>query len=132
MPRCRSTSGRSLRHGLLILALGPVQVIGKDLGGGWEEKTNEEGKVVQQMKIEAPAFTEEDQYGYVMPDKYRCNSCKAVMFHLDADLRKKHPKSRRMKQWEYTDVMDDTCRGAFEGYGIRLVDGENTLSGPGL
>jgi len=102
------------------------------LGGGWEEKQNDEGKMVQQMKIEAPAMTEEDQYGYVMPDRYRCDSCKAVMFHLDADLRKKQPKSRRLQEWEYTDVFDATCGGAFGGYGIKLIDGENALAGPGL
>jgi len=107
-------------------------IVAKDLGGGWKEKTNDEGKKVQELKIEAPSFTEEDQYGYVMPDRYRCNACKAVMFHLDANLRNKQPLSRRLKEWEYTDILDDTCRGSFEGYGVRLINGENTLSGPGL
>lgn len=108
------------------------RVVAEDLGGGWEQKQNEDGKMVQQLKIEAPAMTEEDQYGYVMPDRYRCDSCKAVMFHLDADLRKKQPKSRRLQEWEYTDIFDATCSGAFGGYGIKLIDGENALSGPGL
>uniref|UniRef100_A0A7S2Q7N2 DUF3456 domain-containing protein n=1 Tax=Zooxanthella nutricula TaxID=1333877 RepID=A0A7S2Q7N2_9DINO len=67
-----------------------------------------------------------------MPERYRCDSCKAVMFHLDAGLRKRQPKSRRLKQWEYTDVFDDVCKTGFEGYGIKLIDGENALSGPGL
>jgi len=99
---------------------------------GWKEKTNEQGKVVQELKIEAPSMTEEDQYGYTMPDRYKCDSCRAVMFHLDAGLKKIHPKSRRMKQWEYTDAFDDACRNSFEGYGVKLLNGENTLSGPGL
>jgi len=90
----------------------------KDLAGGWEEKTDESGKRVQQLKIEAPAFTEEDQYGYVMPDKYRCDSCRAVLFHLDQELRKKQPKGRRMKEWEYNDLFENICRSSFEGYGI--------------
>jgi len=103
------------------------------MGSGWEEKTNDDGKVVQQLKIEAPSMTEEDQYGYTMPDRYRCDSCKAVMFHLEAALRKQHPKSRRMKDWEFTDLFDATCSfTAFEGYGIKLINGENALSGPGL
>jgi len=100
--------------------------------GGWQEKTKEDGKVVQELKIEAPTMTEEDQYGYVMPDRYRCDSCRAVMYHLNEALKKVHPKSRRMKQWEYTDAFDDACRDSFEGYGIKLVNGENALSGPGL
>jgi len=99
---------------------------------GWKEKTNDEGKVVQELKIEAPSMTEEDQYGYKMPDRYKCDSCRAVMFHLDVALKAASPKSRRMKQWEYTDTFDDACKSSFEGYGIKLLHGENTLSGPGL
>merc|ERR1740121_957990 len=37
-----------------------------------------------------------------------------------------------MKEWEYTDTFDDLCRNSFEGYGIKLINGENALSGPGL
>jgi len=37
-----------------------------------------------------------------------------------------------MKQWEYTDQFDEACKTSFEGYGIKLLNGENTLSGPGL
>jgi len=107
-------------------------VSAKDDKAGWAETTNDEGKVVQQLKIEAPSMTEEDQYGYTMPDRYKCDSCRAIMFHLDTGLKKVHPKSRRMKQWEYTDAFDEACRSSFEGYGIKLVRGENTLSGPGL
>ncbi|CAE7559629.1 Mzb1 [Symbiodinium microadriaticum] len=44
----------------------------------------------------------EDQYGYNMPDRYKCDSCRAVIHHLN------------------------------EGYGIKLVNGENVLSGPAL
>jgi len=101
-----------------------------DVGAGWEEK-KKDGKVVQELKIEAPAVTEEDQYGYVMPERYRCDACKAVLFHLETDLKKKQ-KSRRMKQWEYTELFDDTCKTSFTGYGVKLVNGENALSGPGL
>merc|ERR1719191_223534 len=117
--------GRALFHVVVLLSL-------LSLGLGWEEKRNEEGRMVQQMKIEAPTMTEEDQYGYNMPDKYRCDSCKAVLFHLNEALTKRHPKSRRMKQWEYNDLFEETCQDSFEGYGIKLIDGENALSGPGL
>lgn len=117
----------------LVLTVAVLWVLcaeGKD--PGWSEKKNSEGKVVQELKIEAPSMTEEDQYGHVMPERYRCDSCKAVMFHLDKDLRNKHPKSRRLKAWEYTDMIEAICRGGFEGYGIKLVNGENALSGPGI
>lgn len=99
---------------------------------GWTKGVNEEGKAVQTLKIEAPSMTEEDQYGYNMPDRYRCDSCKAVMFHLNNKLHMKQPKTRNLKAWEYTDLFDETCKGAFEGYGIKLHRGQNVLSGPGL
>merc|ERR1712070_908029 len=38
----------------------------------------------------------------------------------------------RLKEWEYTEVFDDTCKSGFSGYGIALVDGQNVLSGPAL
>jgi len=122
---------------LLLATALPSVALGKESKavqdtGGWEEKTDENGRVVQQLKIEAPAMTEEDQYGYVMPERYRCDACKAVMFHLSHGLQQKQPKSRRLKQWEYTDAFDDICKTGFEGYGIKLIDGENALSGPGL
>jgi len=100
--------------------------------GKMEVKRNEEGRMVQQMQIEAPNLSEEDQYGYVMPDMYRCDSCKAVVFHLNQALKKRHMKSRRMHEWEYIELFEETCNGAFEGYGVKLINGKNTLSGPGL
>jgi len=107
-------------------------VISSSADGSMEVKRNEDGRVVQQMKIEAPIMTEEDQYGQVMPDLYRCDSCKAVVFHLDQALTKRQMKSRRMHEWEYNELFEETCDGAFEGYGLKFIDGKNALSGPGL
>jgi hypothetical protein len=98
----------------------------------FEVKRNEEGRMVQQMKVEAPILTEEDQHREVMPYQYRCDSCKAVVFHLDQALTKRQMKSRRMHEWEYNELFEETCDGAFEGYGLKFIDGKNTLSGPGL
>lgn len=123
------------QHGLqrFVLATFIATAFAADKGkGGWEETVNEEGKKVQSLKIEAPAMTEEDQYGYNMPDRYKCDSCRAVVHHLNEALRKQQPKSRRLKSWEYTDLFEETCRSSFEGYGIKLVNGENVLSGPAL
>jgi len=92
----------------------------------------DEGRVAQQMKVEAPILTEEDQHREVMPYQYRCDSCKAVVFHLNQALKKRKIKSRRMHEWEYNELFEETCDGAFEGYGIKLINGKNTLSGPGL
>merc|ERR1712078_656991 len=40
---------------------------------------------------------------------------------------------KTMKSWDVMEVLDDTCKeAAFPGYGVKLVDGENALSGPGI
>jgi hypothetical protein len=98
----------------------------------WESGVNEEGRNVQTLKIQAPSMTEEDQYGYTMPEQYRCDSCKVVAYHLGEALRKKDLKSRRLKEWEVQEVFDDTCKTGFAGYGISHVNGESVLSGPAL
>jgi len=101
-------------------------------GDQWEQKVDEQGRQVQSLKIEAPTMTEEDQYGYVMPDRYRCDACRAVVYHLGQAFEQRQPKSRRLQEWEYQDIFDETCKHNFKGYGITLIDGENALSGPAL
>merc|ERR1719235_2862618 len=77
-------------------------------------------------------MSEEDHYGYIMPDQYKCDACRAVMYHLTEALTAKQPKSRRLQEWEYQDIFDETCAAGFKGYGVKLIDGKNVLSGPGL
>jgi len=98
----------------------------------WEDKVDENGRKVQSLKLEAPAMTEEDQYGYTMPDQYRCDACKVVSYHLNEALKMRQPKNRRLQEWEYQDIFDETCKSGLAGYGIALVNGENVLSGPAL
>jgi hypothetical protein len=98
----------------------------------WESKVDEQGRNVQQLKIQAPSMTEEDQYSSIMPDQYRCDSCKVVAYHLSEALKRKQPKNRRLKSWEYTELFDETCKTGFSGYGVAFVDGQNVLSGPAL
>jgi len=107
-------------------------IISSSAEDGWEVKKNDEGRMVQQMKVEAPSLSEEDQWGHVMPDAYRCDSCKAVVYQLNQALKKRQIKSRRMHEWEYNELFEETCNVAFEGYGIKLIDGKNALSGAGL
>merc|ERR1719465_160565 len=38
-----------------------------------------------------------------------------------------------MKSWDVMEILDETTKeGEFPGYGVKLVDGENALSGPGI
>lgn len=98
----------------------------------WETKVDENGKQVQSLQIQAPSMTEEDQYGYTMPDQYRCDSCKVVAYHLNEALKRRQPKNRRLQEWEYHELFDETCKSAFEGYGVAFVNGQNMLSGPAI
>jgi hypothetical protein len=129
-------SVRSLFASIALLVCGCLASSGAKGGAGtgqWQERVNEEGKKVQSMQIEAPSMTEEDQYGYTMPERYRCDSCRAVVHHLGEALVQRQPKSRRLQEWEYQDIFDETCKkSSFKGYGITVVGGENVLSGPGL
>jgi len=100
--------------------------------GEWESRVNENGQNVQSLKIQAPTMTEEDQYGYTMPQQYGCDSCKAVVYHLGEALTRKELKSRRLTEWEIQELFDETCKTGFKGYGISHVNGESVLSGPAL
>eukprot|EP00392_Amoebophrya_sp_AT5.2_P003802 g3807.t1 len=97
-------------------------------------KGPEGGEALQQIKIEAPQITEEDQHGYNMPAMYMCNSCKAVMFHTNATFFAKVPKNgRKLKEWELEDVKEAACKAdTYEGYGVKLLGGKNVLSGVAL
>lgn len=117
---------------VLVSLWGLPQLLANEQGEGWSKSTDSEGRAVQSLKIQAPTMTEEDQYGYNMPDQYRCDSCRAVMFHLEEELKKKQPKSRRLSEWEFVDEFDKICANSFEGYGIKLVNDQNVLSGPAL
>merc|ERR1719272_1219536 len=114
---------------VVAVLLAPLLAMASD---GWEEKVDDEGRKVQSMQISAPSMTEEDQYGYVMPDRYRCDSCKVVVHHLNEALTHRQLKSRRLHESEYHELFDETCATSFQGYGITLVNGENALSGPAL
>merc|ERR1719191_1099746 len=98
---------------------------------GWKKTTNEKGQKVQQLQVMAPALSEQDQKDARLPEQYRCDACMAVSFQISNQFAKKGKKN--MKSWDVMEVLDDTCKEqAFPGYGVKLVDGENALSGPGI
>jgi hypothetical protein len=98
---------------------------------GWKKTTNEKGQRVQQMQVMAPSLSEQDQKDARLPEQYRCDACMAVSFQISEKFAKS--KKKTMKSWDVMEVLDDTCKEqAFPGYGVKLVDGENALSGPGI
>merc|ERR1719388_371020 len=98
---------------------------------GWKKTTNEKGQRVQQLQVMAPALSEQDQKDARLPEQYRCDACMAVSFQIANKFAKSNKKN--MKSWDVMEVIDNTCKeDAFPGYGVKLVDGENALSGPGI
>lgn len=85
------------------------------------------------LTVSSPTQTDEDLRGHNMPEQYHCDSCKAVIFHLNADLKRKVPGRRTLKEWEYTDIFDEVCKSDdFREYGLEDFSGVNVLTGPGL
>merc|ERR1719217_624162 len=98
---------------------------------GWKKTVNDQGQRVQQMQVMAPALSEQDQKDARLPEQYRCDACMAVSHQISQKFAKNTKK--KMKSWDVMEVLDDTCKeAAFPGYGVKLVDGENALSGPGI
>jgi hypothetical protein len=98
---------------------------------GWKKTTNEKGQKVQQLQVMAPSLSEQDQKDARLPEQYRCDACMAVSHQIANKFAKSTKKN--MKSWDVMEVLDDTCKeAAFPGYGVKLVDGENALSGPGI
>ena len=62
-----------------------------------------------------------------------CNSCKAVLHHVNETFTLSHPSNRQWKEWEVQDKVDQICNiKTFDGYGVKLRGGKNVLSGPGI
>merc|ERR1719326_2637831 len=98
---------------------------------GWKKTTNEKGQRVQQLQVMAPSLSEQDQKDARLPEQYRCDACMAVSHQISTRFKKSAKKN--MKSWDVMEVIDNTCKeDAFPGYGVKLVDGENALSGPGI
>lgn len=87
----------------------------------------------ESLTVSSPTQTDEDLRGHNMPEQYHCDSCKAVIFHLNADLKRKVPGRRTLKEWEYTDIFDEVCKSEdFREYGVEDFSGDTVLTGPGL
>jgi hypothetical protein len=98
---------------------------------GWTQTTNEKGQKVQQLQVMAPSLSEQDQKDFRLPEQYRCDACMAVSYQISQKFAKNTKKN--LKSWDVMEIIDNTCKeAAFPGYGVKLVDGENALSGPGI
>lgn len=97
-------------------------------GGGGE------GRPLETISIQAPTMTEEDQYGFNIPDQYRCNACRASVWHLNRSLEIKFGnRKEKVKTYEIIDEVENVCQAAsFEGYGVTMRDGQNVLTGPAI
>jgi hypothetical protein len=89
------------------------------------------------MSFKPPKLSEEDDHSVTMPVQYRCEGCQAVAHQVVTVLQKakdKQKKAKRLAESEYLDILDDLCKNhdLWNGYGIKEIDGNNHISGPGL
>jgi len=100
-----------------------------------EKKNETKGRPVEEIKLEAPNLTEEDNHGPRLPKQYECDACHAIVHQISAALTKATEnagKNKKLKEWEYSTVFDDTCSNGMGEYGVSQIDGKTVLQGPGI
>eukprot|EP00242_Pyramimonas_sp_CCMP2087_P002249 CAMPEP_0198230730 /NCGR_PEP_ID=MMETSP1445-20131203/114823_1 /TAXON_ID=36898 /ORGANISM="Pyramimonas sp., Strain CCMP2087" /LENGTH=210 /DNA_ID=CAMNT_0043911297 /DNA_START=689 /DNA_END=1321 /DNA_ORIENTATION=- len=94
--------------------------------------------MTQEVKAETvlPIYTEEEDKGLHIANDHKCYACRAIVHQLRVALDEKdrHRGGRRLKEWEYTEVMEAVCDNtkAWEKYGTKQYLKKNVLQGPGL
>ena len=104
---------------------------------GWVSAQHHEN-----MKFDMPQPDEEEQNSIVLPPRYKCDACRAVAHQWELAFRVEGARrggragtSNPLKEWRYTEIIDDVCVGHLDDYGIKQTDDapkEKMLSGPGL
>ena len=83
----------------------------------------------QSIKLQAPSITEEDQYSLSMPERYKCRACQAIHHRLSSKLK----TIRKLSELNVLTAFEEECKATnLSGYGLSSVDGESTLTGPGI
>ncbi|XP_037657558.1 marginal zone B- and B1-cell-specific protein [Choloepus didactylus] len=88
----------------------------------------------------APKLDDEEIYSAHMPAHLRCDACRAVAYQMwrylsEAEAKLHTPDSGgrpELSESVYTDVLDQSCSQSWQEYGVREVNQEKHLIGPGL
>ncbi|KAL8577631.1 hypothetical protein ACOMHN_020240 [Nucella lapillus] len=120
---------------VLLLSSGGKSEDHDDDDSGTVEQKPPEGMTA--LKFKAANLTEEDQHSMHMPQDLMCDGCKVIAYLATRRLNNvqgRYKKGHRLLESEVIDLFDEVCHNnaAFDGYGVKEVDGKKRLSGEGL
>ncbi|XP_074068997.1 marginal zone B- and B1-cell-specific protein [Macrotis lagotis] len=91
------------------------------------------------LSATSPHFDEEEKYSTHMPQHLRCDACQIISYQMWKHLTEMEKKQLRhrvkgasLSESEYTDVLEKSCSQSWKEYGVREVNKEKHLFGPGL
>jgi hypothetical protein len=79
----------------------------------------------ESMSFSPPAADEEEQLSTVLPERYKCDGCRAVAFQLaqafgrTESRRGESTRGHALPEWQYMEIIDETCEGGFDDYGMK-------------
>ncbi|OWF42206.1 marginal zone B- and B1-cell-specific protein-like [Mizuhopecten yessoensis] len=115
---------------LVICSL--VVHLGEPKLAGVEES---EDKKSGTLSFKTPTLDDEDTHSLHMPHELKCDGCRVVAYQLQtkfSEAHKKRPSLKVLPESQIYDITESICESKFDKYGIKEVDGQKRLSGPGL
>lgn len=93
---------------------------------------------MEKMTFTMPQTTDEERLSQVLPEHLECDVCRAIEFHMPKffqKLERRRKVSERksyLNEGAYIEAVEMLCsHSTFSGYGIKEVNGNHRLSGPG-
>ncbi|XP_028653581.2 marginal zone B- and B1-cell-specific protein-like [Erpetoichthys calabaricus] len=101
------------------------------LGRANSEKLGSDGTI----SFSAPSLDTEETHSSHMPQRLRCDACRAIAFQFKDYLSKAENKrtgKTQLSESEYIDTIEQCCSQKWDQYGLKEVNGMKRISGPGL
>ncbi|PRD28271.1 UNVERIFIED_CONTAM: Mzb1 [Trichonephila clavipes] len=86
----------------------------------------------KKISLPIPQLSDEETESNHMPNHLKCDACHVIAYQVQEAFIRTRKKNTILKEYEVLDIVERICDKGFENYGLKLVDGVNRLSGPGL
>ncbi|GFU26981.1 marginal zone B- and B1-cell-specific protein [Nephila pilipes] len=86
----------------------------------------------KKISLPIPQLSDEETESNHMPHHLKCDACLAVAYQIEKAFSKEKKKKTTLKEYDVLEIVENICTKGFENYGLKLVEGVNRLSGPGL
>ena len=105
--------------------------------GAAQAPGGEGGENLQKISFKPPEMDEQMQESVVLHPSLRCEACQAIAYHWSTGFDKLEKRlsvggKKPLPEFEMLEVLEEACEKKLEEYGLKSVNGENKLSGPGL